>query len=91
MAIDNFEVQPYPLWAVLVSGDYKPIPARVIGWQSDGRTIRPVLGWGARSIPVGADEHVEFYESLNEARLNGPGFAERARRRDAEEAAKERG
>lgn len=88
MAIENFEVQPYPLWAVLVSGDeYTPIPLRVIGWQSDGRKIQPVLAWGARTIAAGPDQHVELFDSLAEARLGGPGLAERARRRDAEDGA----
>lgn len=83
VAIDNFEVQPYPLWAVLLIDDYRPVPLRVIGWQAAERRIQPVLAMGAKSIVAGPERHVEFYDSMADAQLQGPKFAERMRRGDS--------
>jgi hypothetical protein len=78
--IHNFEIQPYPLFAiVVVAGRSEPHVGRVVGWErvDDGRAgvLGPVITLGARTFVPGVSDHVAYEDSREDAERRVSVFA----------------
>jgi hypothetical protein len=84
IVIQNFVVQPYPLFAiVVVAGRMEPHIGRVVGWErvddGPGGVLGPVLTLGARTFVPGVADHVAYEDSREEAERRASVFAAAAR------------
>jgi hypothetical protein len=78
--IQDFVVQPYPLFAiVVVAGRLEPHIGRVVGWErvDDGHhgVLAPVLTLGTRTFMPGVADHVAYEDSRDEAERRASVFA----------------
>jgi hypothetical protein len=87
--IHNFEIQRYPLFAiVVVAGRSEPHVGRVVGWErvDDGRAgvLGPVITLGASTFVPGVSDHVAYEDSREEAERRAFVFASSTRPFDEE-------